>query len=95
MKECGKHLEVLEGEEDIREKRGGEWEGVGKKERLLDGRGEKGEGEKRILGIQLARLFEEIAPANYRARKWGPLERVRRPDNTYRWLCPDHAIRMK
>jgi len=53
------------------------------------------EGAKRIARIQLAGLFAEIAPANYKARQWGPLRRVRMPDNTYRWLCGEHAAEYK
>jgi hypothetical protein len=40
---------------------------------------------------QLAGLFQEIAPDNYKARQWGPLRRMPMRDNTYRWLCPEHA----
>jgi hypothetical protein len=41
--------------------------------------------------MQLAELFEAIAPRNYEARQWGERRRVRMADNTYRWLCPKHA----
>jgi hypothetical protein len=47
--------------------------------------------EKQIVRMQLAKLFEEIAPKNYKARQWGELQRVRMADNTYRWLCEAHA----
>jgi hypothetical protein len=53
------------------------------------------EDEKRIARMQLAELFSEIAPKNYKARQWGPLRRVRMPDNTYRWLCEEHAAEYK
>ncbi len=49
------------------------------------------EDEKRILRMQLAELLSEIAPKNYKARKWGELTRVRMQDNTYRWLCKKHT----
>lgn len=53
---------------------------------------QKGGGdEKRIARMQLAELLGEIAPRNYKARQWGPLRRVRMPDETYRWLCDKHA----
>ena len=45
-------------------------------------------------GRQLAELLESIAPENYGARHWGPLRRVRMGDNTYRWMCDDHARRI-
>ena len=44
--------------------------------------------------LQLAELLEAIAPENYKARKWGPLRRVRMGDNTYRWMCDEHARRI-
>ena len=50
-----------------------------------------GKDEKRIVRLQLAKLLEDIAPNEYKARQWGELRRVRMPDNTYRWLCPKHA----
>lgn len=48
----------------------------------------------RMARFQLARLLEELAPDNYRARQWGPLRRVRMGDNTYRWMCDEHARKM-
>jgi len=48
----------------------------------------------RIARMQLAQLFEEIAPINYKSRKWGELRRVQMPDNTYRWLCDAHAKKL-
>ena len=54
-----------------------------------------GEDEKRIVRMQLAELFEQIAPKNYKARQWGELRRVKMPDNTYRWLCAKHAAEYK
>jgi hypothetical protein len=44
--------------------------------------------------MQLAQLLEAIAPDNYKARQWGPLRRVRMGDNTYRWMCDEHARRL-
>ncbi len=48
----------------------------------------------RIAGMQLAKLFEEIAPDNYKSRQWGELRRTLMIDNTHRWLCDDHAKKM-
>jgi internalin A len=44
-----------------------------------------------LARMQLAELLEEIAPRHYKARRWGPLRRIRMPDNTCRWLCNEHA----
>ena len=48
----------------------------------------------RIARVQLAALFEEIAPDNYKSRQWGQLRRVPMNDNTYRWLCDTHAKKL-
>ena len=48
------------------------------------------EDENRLARMELARLLEELAPKNYKMLKWGELERMRYPDNTYRWLCKKH-----
>ena len=40
---------------------------------------------------QLQQLLKEIAPKNYEAREWGSMRRVKMPDNTYRWMCEEHA----
>ncbi len=45
----------------------------------------------RIARMQLAKLFQEIAPKNYESRQWGELRRLPMSDNTYRWLCKAHA----
>ncbi|HEX5703478.1 MAG TPA: leucine-rich repeat domain-containing protein [Pyrinomonadaceae bacterium] len=45
----------------------------------------------RLMRTALARFLEETAPNNYRARRWGSLERVHMSDNSYRWLCETHA----
>jgi len=45
----------------------------------------------RIARMQLAKLFEDIAPDNYKSRQWGELGRVLMSDDTYRWLCNAHA----
>jgi internalin A len=42
-----------------------------------------------VLREQLALFLEEIAPANYKAKRWGTLERRRMPDNSYRWICDE------
>ncbi len=51
--------------------------------------------ENLIARIQLARLFEAIAPDNYKSRQWGELRRVQMCDNTYRWVCKEHAKLLK
>jgi internalin A len=48
------------------------------------------EKESRLTRAALARFLEETAPANYHARQWGSLSRVRMSDNSYRWLCEAH-----
>ena len=91
MKELADHLELDGGaESDISEEAGEFTEAEGRKGRLRDFRDLGGEDEKRIARMQLARLLEEIAPKEYKARQWGELRRVRMPDNTYRWLCQNH-----
>jgi len=88
MKELAGHLEVEGGAESDLSMEAGEFvEGV--RGRVLDAG--TGEDEKRIVRMQLAELFSEIAPKNYKARQWGELRRVRMADNTYRWLCGKHA----
>ena len=87
MKELAGHLELDGGaESDISDEAGKYVEGL--VARLVDAG--TGEDEKRIVRMQLAELFGEIAPKNYKARQWGELRRVRMPDNTYRWLCEKH-----
>ncbi len=49
----------------------------------------------RLTRAALARLLEEIAPTNYRARQWGTLQRIRLSDNSYRWLCLDCSSRVR
>lgn len=51
--------------------------------------------QQRIARNQLAKLFKEIAPEKYESRQWGSLRRVRMPDDTYRWLCPEHAEKLR
>lgn len=91
MKELAKHLKLQGGaESDISAAAGrlvGGFEGI---EGPADLRQVGAEDQKRIVRMQLAELLKEIAPDNYRARQWGPLRRVRMPDNTYRWLCAEH-----
>ena len=96
MKELAGHLKLEGGaESDISDEPGELVERLGAKGDLRDLRQGGGEDDKRIVRIQLAELFREIAPKNYRARQWGSLSRVRMPDNTYRWLCDKHAAEYK
>jgi internalin A len=91
MKNLAKHLELEGGaESDISAESGELAEGMEGKGKIRDLRQLSGEDEKRIVRMQLAKLLEEIAPKNYEARQWGPLKRIRMPDNTYRWLCQKH-----
>ena len=66
----------------------------GAREGLIDLRQTAGDDPNRIARMQLAELLETIAPENYKARQWGPLRRVRMGDNTYRWICDEHARRI-
>ena len=92
MKELAGHLELEGGaESDISAEASDTVEKIDQKVRIHYFRQLSGEDEKRIVRMQLAELFEQIAPKNYKARQWGELRRVRMPDNTYRWLCAKHA----
>jgi len=92
MKKLAGHLELEGGaESDISPESGELAEGMEGKGKTRDLRQLSGEDEKRIVRMQLAKLLEEIAPKNYKARQWGPLKRIRMPDNTYRWLCQKHS----
>jgi internalin A len=92
MKELAGHLELEGGaESDISAEAGQTVEKMKGKDRLRDLRQFGGEDEKRVVRMQLAELFSEIAPKNYKARQWGELRRIKMPDNTYRWLCEEHA----
>ncbi|MFM2168825.1 MAG: hypothetical protein RIS79_3196 [Verrucomicrobiota bacterium] len=51
--------------------------------------------ETRLARASLARLLEELAPSNYKARQWGSLSRIRMPDLSYRWLCDACAKRTR
>jgi internalin A len=44
----------------------------------------------RLALMELAAFLEKQKPANYKAQQWGELERVKLPDNTFRWLCKEH-----
>jgi Leucine-rich repeat (LRR) protein/GTPase SAR1 family protein len=96
MKELAGHLELEGGaDSDISEER---YKAVFAHKgitRLRDLRMLEERDTKQIVRIQLAKLFEEIAPKNYKARQWGELRRVRMADNTYRWLCAAHAEEYK
>ena len=87
MDELAKQMELEKGdtrdqaeEDDVAET------GVGK------GIGE-GDKESRLTRWALAAFMKEMAPANYHARRWGSLRRVRMSDDSYRWLCEDCAKR--
>jgi len=96
MKELAEHLELEGGaESDITSKAGEMVEDLKGKGTFRDLRKFSREDEKQFVRIQFAILLEEIAPSNYKARQWGPLGRVRMPDNTYRWLCAKHAKEYK
>jgi internalin A len=45
----------------------------------------------RSMQLALTQFLEEVAPHNYRTRRWGSLRRVRLRDNSYRWLCSECA----
>jgi hypothetical protein len=96
MQELADHLELEGGaESDISEEVADTVERVAGEAKLRDFRQLSVEDEKRITRMQLAELFKEIAPENYKARQWGEFRRIRMPDNTYRWLCPKHAEEYK
>jgi Leucine-rich repeat (LRR) protein len=87
MDELTKHMELKEGDkEDLSGAEKVVQGDVGK-----DLRG--GDRESRLTRAALARLLEETAPINYRARQWGSLRRVKMSDDSYRWLCEDCAKR--
>jgi GTPase SAR1 family protein len=92
MKELAGHLELEGGAEmEISAEAGKTVKGIERRGKIRDLRQWGGEDEKRIVRMQLAELFSEIAPKNYKARQWGELRRIKMPDNTYRWLCEEHA----
>jgi hypothetical protein len=96
MKELAKHLELKGGApSDISASAGRFVVSLDPATRARDFREFPAEDQKRIARQQLAGLLQEIAPKNYKARQWGPLRRIRMPDNTYRWLCPAHAQRYR
>lgn len=96
MKELAGHLELEGGaESDISEERYNAVFAHKGITRLRDLRMLEERDTKLIVRMQLAKLFEEIAPKNYKARQWGELRRVRMADNTYRWLCAAHAEEYK
>lgn len=47
--------------------------------------------EAALTRAALSIFLEEAAPERYRARRWGSLRRKRMSDNSYRWLCAEHA----
>jgi len=96
MKELADHMELEGGaESDISVEAVETVEAIEQKGRIRDFRQSSGDDEKRIVRMQLAELFEQIAPKNYKARQWGELRRIKMPDNTYRWLCAEHAAEYK
>lgn len=58
---------------------------------VLDASGEGRVGcfDEPVLREQLALFLEGIAPANYRAKQWGTLQRRRMSDDSYRWVCDE------
>ncbi len=51
-------------------------------------------GEAHTARAQLQQLLRDIAPENYESKLWGDMRRVRMPDNSYRWMCAEHANQM-
>jgi hypothetical protein len=52
----------------------------------------RGDGqETALMRAAMAQFLETLAPNNYRAGQWGELKRIHLPDNSYRWLCEEHA----
>jgi hypothetical protein len=84
MDELTKHLELEMPEKEADDGSGKLIEGAGGKDLRGNDR------ETALTRAGLARLLEETAPDNYRARRWGSLRRVKMPDNSYRWLCEAH-----
>ncbi|HBG28529.1 MAG: hypothetical protein A2Y10_11365 [Planctomycetes bacterium GWF2_41_51] len=97
MKELADHLELEGGAESDISAEGCETvEALRGKTAVRDLRQFGENDEKRIARMKLAELFSEIAPDNYKSQQWGELRRVRiRSDNTYRWLCGQHAKKYK
>jgi hypothetical protein len=96
MRELARHLELKGGtHSDVSDKPADLLEDVERGPRIADLRDLGQDDQKRIARMQLTCLLREIARPNYEARQWGPLRRVRLPDNTYRWLCPEHAKEYK
>ena len=60
---------------------------------LLERTGAGGKAE-RLEGMEL-RALRKLLDEVDREQDWGPLRRVRMPDNTYRWLCKEHAEEYK
>jgi hypothetical protein len=89
MGELSKHLELKPGDKAA----------LGKEQEVAEAEAGKGVGvaerESRLTRAALTRLLEELAPNNYHARQWGSLRRVRMPDNSHRWLCPEHATQVR
>lgn len=85
MGELAQHMELEQGDKKAQAK----WQEAAEAEVAKSiGEGDK---ESRLTRAALARLLEELAPTNYRARQWGSLRRVRMSDDSFRWLCPEHA----
>ncbi|MEM8642951.1 MAG: COR domain-containing protein [Cyanobacteria bacterium P01_G01_bin.54] len=52
----------------------------------------RGDGQKTaLMRTAMAQFLEAVAPKQYHARQWGGLKRIHLPDNSYRWLCEEHA----
>jgi hypothetical protein len=70
MKELAGHLELEGGaESDISLDASETVENIEQKGRIRDFRRSSGDDEKRIVRMQLAELFEQISPKNYKARQ--------------------------
>ena len=84
MKELAKHLKLsAHDEENV------ETESVFKWSFFKLAATTKDRYEDRAMRTSLARLLEELAPTNYKAKQWGSLRRVKMPDNSHRWLCKE------
>ena len=51
--------------------------------------------EFREARMALSEMLKEVKPDEFKARRWGDLERIRFPDNTHRWLCSKHRDEYK
>ena len=90
MKEFTKHLDLAVPTSDTgRDLLRPNDSAPGEREHVKDVRGK--DSETSLTRAALTRFLEELAPNNYRAGQWGELKRTRLPDNSFRWLCEEHA----